>query len=297
MGSKIIDWHGSFAVLVTPFTEFGDIDEKSYRHIINSVISAGCHGIIAAGSTGEFFLMTDAERKEIFSIASHQANGRVPVLAGTSAIATNDVINLTKHAEKVGCDGILLLPPIYIKVSTEELIEFYSQVSKESNLPIMLYNSPAVPNNLTPDIVQTLMSIDNVVAIKDSSGNLRQMSNLIRLCDDRLKVFVGEENLLLPAISIGAVGAVAMMPQVVGNMAVELYNASHSGNMEHARRLHHQMVRIYDIFGVGSGYVAIKESMKLLGKPGGFTRPPMMPFTDKQRSELNNIFQDVGLIP
>ena len=297
MGSKIIDWRGSFAVLVTPFTEFGDIDERSYRHIINSVISDGCHGIIAAGSTGEFFLMTDAERKEIFSIASHQANGRVPVLAGTSATATNDVINLTKHAEKVGCDGIMLLPPIYIKVSTEELIEFYSQVSKESNLPIMLYNSPAVPNNLTPDIVQTLMSIDNVVAIKDSSGDLRQMSNLIRLCDDRLKIFVGEENLLLPAISIGAVGAVAMMPQVVGNMAVELYDASHSGNIEQARRLHHQMVRIYDIFGVGSGYVAIKESMKLLGKPGGFTRPPMMPFTNKQRSELTNIFQDVGLIP
>lgn len=296
MKNKIIDWHGSFAVLVTPFTEFGDIDERSYRHIIDSVISDGCHGIIAASSTGEFFLMTDSERKELFSIAAHQANGRVPVLAGTSAIATNDVINLTKHAENVGCDGIMLLPPIHIEVSRSELIEFYSQVSKESNLPIMLYDSPAVPNNLTPDIVQTLMGIENVVAIKDGSGDLQKMSDLIRLCGDTLKIFVGKENLLLPAISIGAVGAVAMMPQVVGNMAVELYNASYSGNIEQARRLHHKMVRIYDIFNVGSSYVAIKEAMKLLGKPGGSPRPPMLPFTDKQRSELSDILQDVGLI-
>lgn len=297
MGRKKVDWHGSFAVIVTPFSKEGDIAENEYRKVVELVIEAGCHGVISAGSTGEFFLMTHEERKRVFSVAVDQAAGRVPVIAGTSAIRTDDVVELTRYAAQVGCEGAMILPPIYIGVDDRELVQFYSRISDEADLPIMLYNSPrAVRNFLTPNLVERLMKLDNVVAIKDSSLDMRQMNDLVRFCGDEIRVFVGLEDLLLPSLAVGAVGAVAMVPQVVGRMAVELYETAVAGDMKRALELHHKIVRVYDLFKVGSGYVAIKESMNLLGRPGGYSRPPMRPFSEEQKAELRKIFEDVGLL-
>ncbi len=297
MGRSKVDWHGSFAVIVTPFTREGEIDEAGYRKVVDLVIEAGCHGVISAGSTGEFFLMTNDERKRVFSVAVDQAAGRVPVIAGTSAIRTEDVVDLTRYAGEIGCAGAMVLPPIYVAVDEGEQVEFYRRVSDEAGLPIMLYNSPhAVRNFLTPQLVERLMALDNVVAIKDSSLDLRQLNGLVRLCGHELRVFIGLEDLLLSALAVGAAGAVAMVPQVVGRMAVELYEAAVAGDMERARELHYKIVRVYDLFKVGSGYIAIKESMNLLGRPGGYSRPPMRQFTEEQRAKLRKIFEDVGLL-
>jgi len=297
MGRNRVNWHGSFAVIVTPFAREGDIDEAAYRKVVDLVIEAGCHGVISAGSTGEFFLMSRDERKRVFSIAVDQAYGRVPVIAGTSAIRTEDVVDLTRYAAQVGCAGAMILPPIYIGVDEREAVDFYARISGEAGLPIMLYNSPrAVRTYLTPQLVEQLMKLDNVVAIKDSSLDMRQLNDLVRFCGDEIRVFVGLEDLLLPALAVGAVGAVAMVPQVVGRMAVELYEAAVAGDVQRALELHYKIVRIYDLFKVGSGYVAIKESMNMLGNPGGYSRPPMRPFTEEQRAQLRTIFEDVGLL-
>ena len=189
------------------------------------------------------------------------------------------------------------MPPIYIGVDEREVVEFFTRVSEEGGLPIMLYNSPrAMRTLLTPHLVEQLMDLENVVAIKDSSSDLRQISDFIRFCGHRIRLFVGQEDLLLPALAVGAVGAVAMVPQVVGRMAVELYESAVAGDMERARELHYKIVRVSDLFKVGSQYVAIKESMRLLGKPGGYSRPPMLPFTEEQRARLRKIFEDVGLL-
>lgn len=297
-GNSSVDWHGSFAVIVTPFTRDGEIDEEGYRGVIDLVIDAGCHGVISAGSTGEFFLMTHDERMRVFSIAVDQAAGRIPVLAGTSATRTDDVVGLTRYAAEIGCDGAMVLPPIYIGVDERETVEFFTRVAGESGLPIMLYNSPlAVMTELPARLVERLARIDNVVAIKDSSLDMQQMSDLIRFCGDDFRVFVGVEDLMLASMGMGAVGAVAMMPQVVGNMAVDLYEAAAEGDTPRAHELHKTIARAYDLFKVGSGYIAIKESMNMLGKPGGYSRPPMLPFTDEQRAQLREILEDVGLSP
>ena len=296
MNRNDIDWHGSFTVIVTPFTRDGDIDEAAYRRVVDLVIDDGCHGVISAGSTGEFFLMTDDERKRVFSIAADQTAGRVPVLGGTSAIRTEDVVDLTQGAREAGCSGVMLLPPIYIEIGDRELFEFYSRVSGEGGLPIMLYNSDATPTFLTPKRVEQLMAIGNVVAIKDSSRDLNQLADLVRFCGDEIRVFVGLEDLLLAAVAMGAVGAVAMVPQVVDRMAVELYEAAAAGDMERAMELHQKIVRVYDLFKVGSGYMAVKESMNMLGRPGGYSRPPMLPLTGEQKATLREIFEDVGIL-
>jgi 4-hydroxy-tetrahydrodipicolinate synthase len=191
----------------------------------------------------------------------------------------------------------MVLPPIYAEVEGREIVEFYKRVSSECGLPIMLYNSPRrVRTYLTPQLVEQLMCLDNIVAIKDSSLEMRQLNDLIRFCGSELRVFIGLEDLLLPALAVGAVGAVAMVPQVVGRTAVELYEAGVAGDMKRALELHYKIVRVYDLFKVGPGYVAIKESMNMLGLPGGYSRPPMLPFTDQQREQLRSIYQDLGLL-
>ncbi|MDH3476197.1 MAG: dihydrodipicolinate synthase family protein [Rhodospirillales bacterium] len=292
-----VDWHGSFAVIVTPFTADGGIDEAAYRRVVDLVLEAGCHGVIAGGSTGEFFLMTPEERKRVFALAAEQAAGRVPVIACPAAIRTEDVVALTQAAATAGCDGVMVLPPVYVANSQAELDVFFRRVAGEGGLPVMLYNSPRFVNStLAPELVLRLMEEDNVVAIKDTTFDLYTTSALVRACGPELKVFIGLEDLLVPALSIGAVGAVAMLPQVLGAMAVELYDAAVAGDKARAQELHHKVARAYDLFKLGGGYVAVKEAMNLLGKPGGHSRPPMLPLTEPERDQLRAILRDVGVL-
>jgi 4-hydroxy-tetrahydrodipicolinate synthase len=297
MAKAKVDWHGLFAVIVTPFADDGALDEAAYRKVVDLVIDAGCHGVIAAGSTGEFYLMDADERGRVFDIAVDQAGGRVPVLGCPAALGIEESIAHTKHAAKAGCAGVMALTPVYASLSPREIHAFYARLSDEGGLPIMLYNSPKlVNNNLTTEIVQGLMELDQVVAIKDTTWDIYTTMSFVRNCSPGLRVFVGLEDILLPALSFGAVGAVAMMPQVVGRMTRNLYDAAMAGDLEAARPWHEKLVRAYDIFGVGSGYVGIKEAMNLLGLPGGSSRPPMLPYTDAQKGELKAILKDIGLM-
>ncbi len=297
MARLSVDWHGCFAVIVTPFTKAGEIDEAAYRKVIELIIEAGCHGVITGGSTGEFFLMSPEERKRVTAIAAEQAAGRIPVIACPAAIRTEEVVDLTRSAADSGCDGVMVLPPIYVANSESEAEEFFRRVASEGGLPVMLYNSPRFVNTtLTPPLVLRLMATDNVVAIKDTTFDLYTTSALIRTCGPELRVFIGLEDLLVPALAIGAVGAVAMLPQVLGSMAVELYEAAVAGDRARAQALHHKIARAYDLFSLGGGYVAVKEAMNLLGKPGGHSRPPILPLSDAERDQLRAILRDVGVL-
>jgi 4-hydroxy-tetrahydrodipicolinate synthase len=162
----------------------------------------------------------------------------------------------------------------------------------------MLYNSPRyVRAVLTPDLVAKLAEIDGIVAIKDTSFDMFQMNDLCRTVGDKIRIFVGLENLYLPALSVGAVGCVAMVPQIIGKAAVDIYTCWRKGDIAGARRAHEIVCRVYDLFKVGSGYIAIKESMNILGKPGGHSRPPMLMFTEEQKAKLRQIYADTGFLP
>lgn len=296
MAKQRVDWHGSFAVIVTPFKKDGALDEKAFRQVVDNVIAAGCHGVIAGGSTGEFFLMSADERKRVQEIAVEQAKGRVPVLCGPAGIRTEDVIDIAKHAKKVGCAGGMTLTPLYVGLDEREVVEFYKRVAGESGLPIMLYNSPRyVSNPLYAPLVSKLMEIENVVAIKDSTWDIYTCGELLRRCPG-LTVFVGLEDLVLPAVAIGAHGVVSMLPQVLGKTAVRLYESAAKGDLAEARRLHFKMLRAYEILRVGSAYIGIKTAMNQLGLNGGHTRPPMLDFTPEQKGEVRKILKDLGLV-
>lgn len=295
MDRNDITWRGIFAVLVTPFSEKGDIDKAKLRALVSTVIEEGVHGIIMNGSTGEFYTMTPSEMAVVLQEAIDEAKGRVPVLSGTSSSSTAVAIELGKMAADLGADGVMMLPPYYALPNEREILHHYETFAQAVSLPIMLYNGPRRTGVfLTPSLVERLADIDWVVAIKDSAHDFHQLSLLMRAVGHRIRIMAGYETLLLPLHALGGDGVVAMSPQILPGVATQLWNALEKGDSKRSRELHMVMVRLYDAFKIGNYYSAIKEAMNLMGRPGGFPRPPLLPLTSNEREQVVAILKELN---
>ena len=276
-------WKGVFPALVTPFTKDGAVDEAAFRAVIDQQLADGAHGIIANGSTGEWFSMSHEERVRQFHVAKEHVAGRVPLLAGTSAIGTDHAVQLTRDAKKIGCDGAMVLPPPYALPTTREVVGHFKSIA-QVGLPIMVYNNPNRTNvNLTAGIVEQLAAFDSVVAIKDSSKDLFQKSETCYRVRDTLAVFTGMEPYGMAMIHRGAIGMVSMIGNVCGADVVRYFEACVKKDWDTA--LKHQRVidGVYEIvakYGCGN-YPTVKALMNILGKHGGHTRQPYLPLEEK----------------
>jgi 4-hydroxy-tetrahydrodipicolinate synthase len=298
MAGRRVGWKGVFVPIVTPFTQDHEFDEDACRKLIEEMINEGVHGIILAGSTGEWFTLTNTERTRLFEVASDQAKRRVTLLGGTSAIATRDVLSLTKAAKDIGMDGALILPPPYILPNTKEIIAFYERISS-IGLPIMVYNNPARTQvNINAELAEKLASFETVVAFKDSAKDIYQMSETIRAIGDRVAMFCGLEPYAIPLIQRGAVGIVAMSPNIIGRKAVAFYLHAAAGEWSEAVKIENIIDHLYSYFYSAGycAYVVIKEAMKILGRPGGWPRPPLLPMDEVDRNELMALLERLGLV-
>ena len=300
MDKNSIDWQGPMPALVTPFDAKGHIDEAKFRQLIELCIQQGMTGLLVAGCTGEFWSMTSEERVQTFRICVDQARGRVPVIAGTGAIRTEDVIELSRSAKQVGCDGILVLPPYFLKLSADDIVAHYQAVSDAVDLPLALYNIPGnAGNDLTPQLVDRLANIRTVVAIKESSGNFNQLCKTIMTCRDRIRVFVGPSALFgASAVLMGAVGFIDTTPNLCGAEFVSLYNAAADGDSETAQSLQMRAIRLRELLN-GNGrnyYASLKAAMNIVGLPGGWPRPPLRPIAGAQLEELRSGLQAIGIV-
>jgi len=298
MDERRTKWHGVFVPVVTPFTKNYEFDEGACRQIIDTLINDGVHGIIVAGSTGEWFTMNDSERIRLFEVAKDHVKGRVTLLGGTSAIATRDAVALTKAAKDIGLDGTLVLPPPYALPNDREVLAFYEAVASVS-LPIMVYNNPGRTQiNITARLAEKLTLFPSIVALKDSTKDLYQMAETLRSVGHRLAVFCGLEPYALPLLQRGAVGVVAMAPNIMGRKAVDLYTHAAAGRWPEAVKVEGIIDRLYTAFYMGGygAYVVIKECMNLVGRHGGWPRPPLMPMAENDRNALKRVLQELGLL-
>ena len=298
MTERRTNWHGVFVPVVTPFTKNHEFDEKACRQIIDILIKDGVHGIIVAGSTGEWFTMNDSERIRLFEVAKDHVRGRVTLLGGTSAIATRDAVSLTKAAKNIGLDGTLVLPPPYALPNEKEVLAHYEAIASVG-LPIMAYNNPARTQiNINARLAEKLTSFRDIVALKDSTKDLYQMAETIRAVGNRLAMFCGLEPYALPLIQRGAVGIVAMAPNIMGRKAVALYTHAMAGQWTEAVKVESIIDRLYTAFYMGGygAYVVIKECMNLVGRPGGWPRPPLLPMAENDRNDLKRVLQEIGLL-
>lgn len=290
------DWQGIHSVLVTPFHPDGSIDFGRFAELAEANIANGADGLIVCGSTGEFYTMTVDERARLFAATVQAAAKRVPVIAGVSDLRNEVVLELCTAADRAGCDGILALPPIYAKPDLRETEHFYRRLAAATKLPVMLYNSPVrIGVNLTPDLVARLADIPNVVAIKDSSADIQQVTELCAVVKDRLAVFVGYETMIRAALPVGCVGVVAMAHQLSGRLVRTYFDACAAGDTEAADRLEPALFAIYRCFKAGSFYAGIKAVMNELGQPVGAPREPLLPFSDAQMASVRSILSAAGV--
>ncbi|KAA0969359.1 4-hydroxy-tetrahydrodipicolinate synthase [Aureimonas fodinaquatilis] len=282
-------WQGIHSVLVTPFDEAGAIDIARYEALAQTNLDNGADGLIVCGSTGEFYALSIAERRKLITATVSVAAGKVPVLVGVSDLQFDTVKEMNGIAEAEGADGVLALPPIYAKPDAREAEHYYRQFAKTTALPIMLYNSPArIGVNITPDMVERLAELPNVAAIKDSSADIQQVTELARRVKDRLAVFVGYETMIRSTLPIGVTGVVAMAHQLSGKLVRNYYDACAQGNQAEADRLEPALFAIYACFKTGSFYAGIKAVMNELGFAVGDPREPLLPFSQSQQDAVRS---------
>ena len=303
--ARRIDWTGIFPPIATPFTREGELDEAAFGEVVEQHIADGCHGIIVAGCTGEWFSLDDAERCRIFEIAVDVAKGRVPIVAGTSAMNTRAAVKLQKAAKDLGCAGSMTLAPPFLLPFENEVVHFFRRLSAVG-LPIMLYNNP--PRgcmNFTASLIGKLLEFDEIVSIKDSVNELPQNIDTLRAHADEIAIFAGREGYLLPAIQRGAVGSVAMITNILGGHVVEYYDHLLAGRWEEARR---PQQLIDDAYAVIQGksvkltratghWSVLKTCMNVLGRNGGYMREPYLPVLDEDIPKIADALAKIGLTP
>jgi 4-hydroxy-tetrahydrodipicolinate synthase len=289
-------FEGSFVAIVTPFKN-GKVDASALRGLVEFHIENGTNGIVPCGTTGESATLNHAEHEEVIRIAVETCKGRIPVLAGTGSNATQEAIELTQRAQKIGADGALLITPYYNKPTQEGLFQHFSMVAKETDLPIILYNVPSRTSiNMESGTVARLSAIKNIVGIKEASGSLVQVSEIIDSCGSDFTVISGEDALTWPILAIGGKGAISVTANLVPDKCAKLFQAAQQGDVETAKALHYELLKLSDIMFVETNPIPVKVALALMGRIENEFRAPLCAPTEEHLSQLKAVLKGYGLV-
>lgn len=276
--------------MITPFTRDGEIDWPQVANLVEHLIRTGTETLVVAGTTGESPTLRHEEKLELFRRVTRQADGRVKVIAGTGSNNTEASIRLTKEAEEAGVDGIMLVGPYYNKPSQEGLFRHFQAIAEATSLPVMLYNVPGRTGmNISVDTMVRLTELDNVVAIKEASGNLTQVTELVSRVPEKVAVYSGDDKLLLPILAVGGVGVVSVASHLVGPQLKEMMDAFFSGDVTRAARLHQRYSPLFEGLFITSNPVPVKYAVHLKGLCEPTVRLPLVPPTEEERRHIENL--------
>ncbi|MGU7770455.1 4-hydroxy-tetrahydrodipicolinate synthase [Burkholderia sp. MR1-5-21] len=282
-----ITFKGIVPALITPMTRDEEIDEAGLRTLVDRLIDAGVHGLFVLGTNGEFIALSDEEKVRVARIAVDQARGRVPVVAGTGAYATRDVIALNGRMQDVGVDAVSVITPYFNGATQQELFTHYERIARATPLPVMLYTIPAKAGvTLNVDTVRRLAEIPNIRGIKDSGGDFDRLLQLINLRRDDFAVFTGTDSMILWTLIAGGDGAVAATTNAVPSVVMSIWNNFQAGEIAAARRAQESLRPLRDAFALGTLPVVLKEAADLLGMPAGPARAPAQALDAAARERL-----------
>ena len=274
---------------ITPFTKEGDLDLEALKKCVNFWVESGVSGLTPCGSNGEAPYLTREERMKVIETVLNEVKGRVPVIPGTGGISTRETIQLTKDAEDLGVDAALIVTPFYYKYSDRELIAHYSKILESVDLPILLYNVPKFTGfSIKPEIVAELASeYSNLIGVKNSSGDIAQISKLINLVGDKISIMAGTADILLPTLLLGGKGGIIAVAIVFPELCVKLYETFKEGDLVKASKLQLQISRINDILVKSRNQLsAIKAALRFRGLPAGYPRLPTLNLEPKDLKKL-----------
>lgn len=273
--------------MVTPFDENGEIDFAATRNLINYLIANGSDGLVVAGTTGESPTLTNEEKVKLFRFTVEVVNGRVPVIAGTGSNNTRESIELTMHAEDAGVDGIMLVAPYYNKPCQEGLYQHFKTIAAATSLPIMLYNIPGRSAvNMAVETVIRLSEVSNIVAIKEASGDLDAISEIIERTPESFSLYSGDDALTIPVLSIGGTGVVSVSAHVLGNEMQTMIRNFKIGNIQEAASNHRRLLPKMKALFAAPNPSPVKAALNLKGIQVGGVRLPMIPLNEEQLYSL-----------
>lgn len=278
--------------MVTPFDNKGHIDFPKTTQLINHLIENGTDSLVVAGTTGESPTLTKEEKLALFKHAVKAADKRVPVIAGTGSNNTYESIELTKKAEQIGVDAIMIVAPYYNKPNQEGLYRHFKAIAESTSLPVMVYNIPGRSSvNILPETIIRLSEISNIAAVKEASGDLNAMAKIIANTDDDFMLYSGDDGLTLPCMAIGGTGIVSVASHVIGNEMQEMITAYLNGENEKAAKIHQKILPIMEGLFAAPSPVPVKTALQLKGLDVGSVRLPMVPLTEQERSAVAALFK------
>ncbi|MFV1952080.1 MAG: 4-hydroxy-tetrahydrodipicolinate synthase [Nitrospinota bacterium] len=289
-------FQGSIVALVTPFKD-GKIDREGLRNLIEFQIENNTHAIVPCGCTGEAATLSHEEHKKVLELTLEFVNKRVPVIAGSGSNSTHEAVELTRYAKDRGADGALVITPYYNKPTQDGLYRHYKEIATNVDIPIILYNVPGRTGvNMLPETVLRLSEIDNIVGIKEASGSLSQMSDIIGLCGENIVVLSGDDSVTLPLLSIGGKGVISVTANIVPSYVAQIVNEFNKGNFDEARRLHYKLRSLNEAMFFETNPIPVKTSLSLMGKISGELRLPLSPMSEANLERLRKVLMDYGLI-
>src|SRR5216117_3613695 len=290
-------FQGSFVALVTPFRN-GRLDEAKVRELVELHATHGTDGIIPCGTTGESPTLSHDEHKRVVELVIEAARKRVKILAGTGSNSTAEAIDLTKHAERAGADGALVVNPYYNKPTQEGLYRHYRAVAESVTIPIVAYNIQSrTAVNVEPDTLARLArDVRNIVGVKEASGSLDQMSQVILACGPDFSVLSGDDNITLPLLSVGGRGVISVIANIVPRETAEMTHAALAGDWKLARELHLKLFPLSRAAFMETNPIPVKEAMGMMGMLEPEFRLPMCPMGAANRERLRSILVQHGLL-
>ncbi len=287
---------GSIVAIVTPFKK-GKVDEKALGELIEWHISQGTNAIVPCGTTGESATLDYKEHYRVIDFTVKTVNKRVPVIAGTGANSTDETIEITKHAKKSGADAALLVAPYYNKPTQEGIYRHYKTVSEKVDIPIVLYNVPGrTAVNILPTTVARLADIENIVAIKEASGDMKQVSEIIRLCGDKITVISGDDFTTLPLLALGGKGVISVSANVTPKMVSEMCSLWLRGKYDKARELHYKLEPLNAAMFIETNPIPVKTALAMMGKIQEEFRLPLCEMAQANKDKLRKVLMDLKLI-
>jgi 4-hydroxy-tetrahydrodipicolinate synthase len=298
--NKMTEFKGILMLPVTPFDEGTEaVNYDKFERQLEYMIKKGAHGLVTTGSTGEFASLTEGERKKIAQNAVEIAKKRLPVIIGASATTTRETIMYCQHAEKIGADGVMLVHPYYCLPKERELYEHYKSVAESIKIPIIIYNNPYTSGvDAKPELLSRLSEIKNIQYIKEATGDVTRVTDIIRLSKGRLKVLQGWDNIVFESFASGAVGWIAGTADIIPDLSLQLYQAACvEKNMEKAREIWYRILPIGNLLereGIFIG--AIKAGLNLQGVDVGVPRRPLLPLSEQDQNRLKKLMQEAGAL-
>ena len=287
---------GAIVAIVTPFRD-GNVDEEALRSLIEEQIAGGTDGIAPCGTTGESTTLSHEEHDRVIEIAVKAVNKRVPVIAGTGSNSTVEAIRLTKHAWKAGADAALIVCPYYNRPTQEGLYLHYRAIAEEVPIPIIIYNIQGRTGvNMATETLVRLAEIPNIVGVKEASGSLKQMSDVIRLCGPDFSVLSGDDIFTLGLLAIGGKGVISVISNVVPQDMAAMVDAFAACDLSKARSLHHKMSPLIDALFIETNPIPVKAALAMMGKIAYELRLPLCRMAEKNEAALKKAMQDYGLI-